>query len=134
MARQAARAAGVPGDEDSMLAMEADTAAYFGNLGKARELTRRAAESAELAAKKETAARYYAVSALREALFGDAAEARQQATVAKRRSTGRDLDYGGALALAYAEDANRERDLASDLGKTFAHAPTLQFNHLPALP
>src|SRR6266436_6232789 len=129
MARQAARAAGVPGDEDSMLAMEADTAAYFGNLGKARELTRRAAESAELAAKKETAASYYAVSALREALFGDAAEARQQATVAKRRSTGRDLDYGVALALAYAEDANRARALADDLGKRFPHDTTLRFNY-----
>ncbi len=133
MARQAARAAGVPGDEDSMLAMEADTAAYFGNLGKARELTRRAAESAELAAKKETAASYYAVSALREALFGDAAEARQQATVAKRRSTGRDLDYGVALALAYAEDANRARALADDLGKRFPHDTTLHFNYLPTL-
>jgi DNA-binding winged helix-turn-helix (wHTH) protein/tetratricopeptide (TPR) repeat protein len=133
MARQAARAVGVPGDEDSMLAMEADTAAYFGNLGKARELTRRAAESAELAAEKETAAGYYAVSALREALFGDAAEARRQATVAKRRWAGRDLDYGVALALAYAEDANRARALADDLGERFPQDTTLQFNYLPTL-
>lgn len=133
MARQAARAAGVSGDEDSMLVMEADTATYFGHLGKARELTRRAAESAELAAEKETAAGYYAVSALREALFDDAAEARKQATVAKRLSTGRDLDYGVALALAYAEDANRARALADDLGKRFPHDTTLQFNYLPTL-
>ena len=133
MARQAARAAGVTGDEDSMLAMEADTAAYFGNLGKARELTRRAAESAELAAGKETAAGYYAVSALREALFGNAAEARQQATAAKRRSTGRDLDYGVALALAYAGEANRARALADDLGRRFPEDTTLQFNYLPTL-
>jgi eukaryotic-like serine/threonine-protein kinase len=55
MTRQAARAVGVPVDEDWMLANEADTAAYFGHLEKARELTRRAAESAELAAEKETA-------------------------------------------------------------------------------
>jgi DNA-binding winged helix-turn-helix (wHTH) protein len=133
MARQAARAAGVPGDEDSMLATEADTAAYFGHLGKARELTRRAAESAELAAEKETAAGYYAVSALREALFGDAAEARQQATLAKKHSPGRDLDYGVALALAYAEDANRARELADDLGKRFPQDTSLQFNYLPTL-
>src|SRR5256884_9948485 len=94
MARQAARAVGVPGDEDYMLSAEADTAAYFGHLGKARELTRRAAESAELAAEKETAATYYATSALREALFGNVDRARQQATLAKGRASGRDVDYG----------------------------------------
>jgi DNA-binding winged helix-turn-helix (wHTH) protein len=133
MVRQVARATGAAGQEDLLLAMEADTSAYFGNLGKARELTRRAAESAELAAEKETAAGYYAVSALREALFGDGAEARQQATVAKRRSTGRDLDYGVALALAYAGDANRARALADDLGKRFPEDTGLQFNYLPTL-
>jgi DNA-binding winged helix-turn-helix (wHTH) protein len=133
MVRQVARATGAAGQEDLLLAMEADTSAYFANLGKARELTRRAAESAELAAEKETAAGYYAVSALREALFGDAAEARQQATVAKRRSTGRDLDYGVALALAYAGDANRARTLADDLGKRFPEDTGLQFNYLPTL-
>jgi eukaryotic-like serine/threonine-protein kinase len=133
MVRQVARATGASGQEDLLLAMEADTSAYFGNLGKARELTRRAAESAELAAEKETAAGYYAVSALREALFGDAAEARQQVIVAKRRSTGRDLDYGVALALAYAGDANRARTLADDLGKRFPEDTGLQFNYLPTL-
>jgi tetratricopeptide (TPR) repeat protein len=133
MARQAARAAGVPGDEDSMLAMEADTAAYFGHLAKARELSRRAADSAKLAAEKETAAGYYAVSALREALFGDAAEARQQATVAKRSSRGRDLDYGVALALAYTEETNRAQALADDLGKRFPEDTLMQFNYLPTL-
>src|SRR5438132_9939536 len=72
----------------------------------------------ELAAEKETAAGYYAISASREALFGDAAEARQQASVAKRGSTGRDLDYGVALALAYAGDATRAQTLADDLDKS----------------
>jgi hypothetical protein len=57
-ARQVARAKGVPGHEDLLLALEADTAAYFGHLGKAREFSRRAADSAELAGQKETAAGY----------------------------------------------------------------------------
>jgi hypothetical protein len=115
MARQVSRATGAPGVEDLLLAMDADTAAYFGHLGKARELSRRAADSARLAAEKETAAGYYAVSALREALFGDATEARQRATVAKRSSTGRDLDYGVALALAYAGDATSNPQQALDI-------------------
>ena len=112
---------------------EADTAAYYGHLGKARELTRRAAESAELAAEKETAATYYATSALREALFGNVERARQQATLAKRRASGRDVDYGLALTLAYTGDANRARALADDLGKRFPEDTLLQLNYLPAL-
>ena len=133
MARQAARAVGVPLYEDDMLVMEADTAAYFGHLEKARELTRRAAESAELAAEKETAATYYATSALREALFGNLDRARQQVTLAKGRASGRDVDYGVALALAYAGDANRVRVLADGLGRRFPEDTTLQFNCLPTL-
>src|SRR5260370_965167 len=117
MARQAARAVGVPGDEDSMLAMEADTAAYFGHLVKSRELTRRAAESAELPAEKETAGTYYATSALRAALFGNVDRARQQATLAKGRASGRDVDYGLALALSFSGDSNPARGLACRLGR-----------------
>src|SRR6267143_1841426 len=133
MARQVSRATGAPGVEDLLFAMDADTAAYFGHLGKARELSRRAADSAQLAAEKETAAGYYAVSALREALFGDATEARQRATVAKRSSTGRDLDYGVALALAYAGDATRGQALTDDLAKRFPEDTAVQLNYLPTL-
>jgi len=133
MARQVGRGAGAPGVEDLLLAADADTAAYFGHLGKARELSRRAADSAESAAEKETAAGYYAVAALREALFGDTGEARQQVMVERKRSTGRDLDYGAALALAYAGDATRGRALADDLDKRFPEDTLVQFNYLPVL-
>jgi eukaryotic-like serine/threonine-protein kinase len=133
MARQVDRATGGPGVEDMLLASDADTSAYFGHLRKSRELSRRAADSALLAAEKETAAGYYAISALREALFGDAVEARQQASVAKSRSAGRDLDYGAALALAYASDATRAQALADDLDKSSPEDTLLQPNYLPAL-
>ena len=134
MARQVTTAAGKPGDEGLLFALEADTAAYFGHLGKAREFSRRAADAAELAGEKETAATYYAVSALREALFGNAADARRLATVAMGRSTsGRDLDYGVALALAYAGGEGRTQVLANDLGKRFSEDTVVQFNYLPTL-
>src|SRR5260370_18216592 len=97
MARQVARAAGKAGDQDLLLALEADTVAYFGHLGKAREFSRRAADSAEREGEKETAAGYYAVSALREALFGDPAKTRQQAASAQGRPTGRACAYPIAL-------------------------------------
>jgi DNA-binding winged helix-turn-helix (wHTH) protein len=133
MARQAASAAGNAADEELLLALEADTAAYFGHLVKAREFSRQAEDSAERAGEKERAAGYCAAGALREALFGNDAEARQRATVAKRRSAGRDLDYAVALALAYAEGAGQAQALADDLGKTFPEDTVVQFNYLPTL-
>jgi eukaryotic-like serine/threonine-protein kinase len=133
MTQQVASAAGTAGDADLLLALEADTAAYFGSLGKAREFSRQAANSAERAGEKETAAGYYAVSALREALFGEADKARQQVTLAKGRSTGRDIDYGLALALAYAGDDARAQALADDLDKKFPEDTIVQFNYVPTL-
>jgi DNA-binding winged helix-turn-helix (wHTH) protein/tetratricopeptide (TPR) repeat protein len=133
MARQVAIAAGKPEDQDLLFALETDTAAYFGHLEKAHESSRRAADSAERAGKKEMAATYQAVRALREALFGNAAKARLHAPVAKGRSAGRDVDYGVALALAYAGDASRAQALTDDLGKRFPEDSAVQFNYLPTL-
>ena len=56
--------------------------------------------SAERAEEKETAGGYQAEAALREAFFGNAADARLQAAAALALSTGKDLQYGAALALA----------------------------------
>ena len=133
MLREVARVNGVPGEEDLVLALEADTAAYFGHLERARELSRRAADFARLSAGKETAASYHAVSALREALFGNGAKARQQAVLANGGSTGRDAEYGLALALAYAAKDSQTRALADDLGKRFPEDTIVQFNYLPTL-
>ncbi len=133
MAQQVAGSAGKPGEEDLLLALEADTAAYFGHLRKAQEFSRRAADFAERAGEKETAAGYYAVSALREALFGDAHMARQQAAAVRQRSTGRDVDYGLALASAYAGDTRSAQAIAQDLGKTFPEDTVIQFNYLPTV-
>jgi hypothetical protein len=133
MAQQVASAAGTTGDADLLFALEADTAAYFGSLGKAREFSRQAANSAERAGEKETATGYYAVAALREALFGEADKARQKVTLAKGRSTGRDIDYGVALALAYAGDDGRAQALADDLDRKFPEDTIVQLNYLPTL-
>jgi serine/threonine protein kinase/predicted Zn-dependent protease len=133
MAKQVAWSVGKPGVEDVLLLFEADTAAYAGRLGKARELSGRAAASAERAEEKETAAGYQADAALREAFFGNAADARLQAAAALALSTGKDLQYGAALALAFAGDVGRAQALADDLGKRFPEATIVQFNYLPTL-
>jgi eukaryotic-like serine/threonine-protein kinase len=133
MTRQTASAASKRGEEDLILALEADTAAYFGHVESARELSRRAAESAQRAGEQETAAGYYAVSALREALFGDANRARQQAMIAVRHPGGRDTAYGVALAFAFAGDTNRAQQFADDLGTRFPEDTIMRFNYLPSL-
>ena len=133
MAQQVAWSAGKPGVEDELLDLEADTAAYSGRLKEAREFSRRAMDSAERAEEKETAAMYSALSGLREALFGNADEARRRATLALGRSAGRDVQYGAALALAYAGDDKRAQALADDLGKRFPEDTIVQFNYLPTL-
>ena len=70
MAQQAAAAVGTPGVEDQMFFVESETAADHGQFGQARELTRRAADSARRAQENETAAEYQGHNSLREALVG----------------------------------------------------------------
>jgi tRNA A-37 threonylcarbamoyl transferase component Bud32/Flp pilus assembly protein TadD len=133
MAQQVAWSAGKPGAEDELLGLEAETAAYSGQLREAREFSRRATDSAELAGEKEVAALYSALSGLREALFGNTDEARRSATLAIQRSAGHDVRYGAALALAYAGREGQAQALADDLGKTFSEDTLVQFNYLPTL-
>ncbi len=133
MARQVAESAGQPGAEDVLLSQEADTAAYSGRLGEARQFSLRAMSSAELARENEAAALYLALSALREALFGNPEEARRRSALAAEHSTGRDVQYGTALALAYAGDDRRAQALTADLDKRFSEDTIVQFNYLPTL-
>ncbi|MFZ3333494.1 MAG: tetratricopeptide repeat protein, partial [Candidatus Acidiferrales bacterium] len=133
MARQVASSAGTPGVEDWLLGLEADTAAYSGRLRAAREFSRQAMDSAERAGEEEAAATYSALSALREALFGNADEARRRANLAMRHPAGHDLQYASALAWAYAGDDERAQKVTDDLGQRFPEATIVQFNYLPTL-
>ncbi len=133
MAQQVAASAGKPGLEATLLANEADTAAYSGGLRAAREFSRQAVDSAERAGDKEAAATYSALSALREALLGNADEARRRATLAMKHPAGHDLQYASALAWAYAGDDERARKLTDDLDQRFPEATIVQFNYLPTL-
>ena len=66
MERFASAAMGKRGAEDDLLAEQADTQAWYGKMKDARELTRRAMDSAERNDARETAAFYQAESALHE--------------------------------------------------------------------
>jgi eukaryotic-like serine/threonine-protein kinase len=133
MTQQATWAAGKPGVEDLALGAEADTAAYGGELRKAREFSRQAAASAEHTEEKETAAAYEAQAGLREALFGNSAAAQERASAALRLSNGRDVQFLAALALAVAGEATRAQALANDFSKRFPQDTIVQVLYLPSI-
>ena len=133
MAEQVAWSTGKPGIEEVLLSYEADTAAYSGLLGRARDFSRRAVASSERSQEKETAAGYEAAAALRESLFGNATEARQRAAAALSLSVGREVQFGAALALTLAADAPGAQALADDLSKRFPEDTLVQFNYLPTI-
>jgi eukaryotic-like serine/threonine-protein kinase len=133
MGREVAWAAGKPGVEDVMIADEANTAAYHGQLSKARELSRRAIESAERADVKETAAGYEADAALREALFGNAGRVGKWAAAAVAGSADRIVQFVAILALAIEGDTARAQALATDLEKRFPRDTIVKFSYLPTI-
>jgi eukaryotic-like serine/threonine-protein kinase len=133
MAQQIVKTADLPGVEDGLLNLEADTAAYSGRLRDARELSRRAMDSAERAGKRDPPVMYTATSGLREAWFGNKDEARRSVTLVLRHSPSRDVMYFAALALAYSREDVRAQALADDLGKRFPEDTLVQFNYLPTL-
>src|SRR6266850_2079518 len=131
MARQVIAAAGKTGEEDLLLALEADTAAYFGHLGRARQLSRQASNSAKRAGEKEASAVYEAMAGLREGLFGNAIQAGQRTALTKERSSGPDKYYAVLLALAYTGDDSQ--GLADNFNESFPENTAVQFNYLPTL-
>src|SRR5581483_4225887 len=133
MARQVAAAADKPGIEDLVLALDADTAAYFGKLEIARLLSSRAAESAQRAGQKESSAQYHAASAIREGLFRNPGRARQEAIIARKYSGGRDLDYGIALASTYSGDLKQADAFARQMASKYVQDTIVQCNYLPTL-
>ena len=76
MAEQQQWFAGKPEAENSGLSLASDTEAFAGHLGKARELTKRPVDSAVRVDSKETGAIFQDNAALREAAYGNPAEAR----------------------------------------------------------
>ncbi len=131
MQQQAAAAMGTPGVEDQMFFLESETAAHGGQFGKARDLTRRAAESARRAQEKETAAEYQGHNSLREALVGMTDFAKEDAQSALAEIRGKHGEGYSAIAFALAGDlANANRSI-DDLTKRFPQDTVVQTQYLP---
>ncbi len=133
MKQQVDWAMGKPGTEDILLGAQADTQAWYGELQNARELTRRAMDSAEHNDAKETAAAYQAESALREVEAGNKERARAEANAALKLAPNRDVKTEAALALARSGDTARAERLAAELDKTYPLDTVVQTFWLPTI-
>ena len=134
MAEQAAWFENRPELQHEILGMQADTEAYAGHLAKAREITRRAVESALRADNKESAAFWQLTGALREALFGHLEEAKQGATAALALvPDSRDAQQLAAVVLARAGDTARVRNLSAALAKRYPLHSLVQSYWLPTI-
>ena len=118
MERQVQWAAGRPGEEDQMLNIHADTQAYYGRLEKARDLARRASDSAVRSDAKETGAQWLAFQALREAELGNVTAARQAVARALALAPGRYVKVLAALALARTGETSQSRTILEALQKS----------------
>jgi len=126
-------AMGKPGVEDVLLSKEADSEAYFGRLGKARELSQLAMESAARTEAHERAALIQAVAAFHEAEFGNMEAARHLAHAALEQVGGRDVRAWAALALARVGDLSDSRKLTDQLETGFPSATLIQNYWLPVI-
>jgi eukaryotic-like serine/threonine-protein kinase len=123
-----------PSLEHAALSFASDSEAYAGHLNKARELTRRSRDSAIRTDSKENGAIRLENAALREAAFGNAAEAKQAAARGVKlypESPG--VDVEAALAYAMAGEMARAESLAQDLSRRYPLDTQMQSLWLPAI-
>jgi eukaryotic-like serine/threonine-protein kinase len=133
MEREAAGAMGIRGVEDQMLFLESETATYHGEFDKSRELVRSAADTAQRANEKETAAEYRSHAAIREALAGNPTLAKQEAQAALWLANSRQAEAFSAIAFGLAGDAVRATQLAGELGNRFPGDTIVQSVYLPMI-
>jgi eukaryotic-like serine/threonine-protein kinase len=133
MEREAAQALGNPALEDLMSDSEGSVWAYFGYLEEGRKMSQRAAELAQQADHRETAALYETEAALREAFFGNALPARQRAMAALGLSKSRDVEYAVACSLALSGESSQSQTLTDDLSRRFPEDTVVRFAYMPTL-
>jgi tetratricopeptide (TPR) repeat protein len=116
------------------LSLDADTEAYSGHLLKARELTRRAVQSAVRADSKENAAIWLENAALRDAAFGNFAAARRYSIAALSLApASQGVQLEAALALAMTGDTARAQSLVRQLDTRFPVDTQVQSLWLPTI-
>ncbi|HKI24683.1 MAG TPA: protein kinase [Candidatus Sulfotelmatobacter sp.] len=121
-------------EENFGLAFGSDTEAYHGRLDSARELVKRAVESAIHADSKENAGIWLENMALYEASIGNREEARQNAAEGLKLAPGsQGVTSEAALALAMAGETAWAESLAKELNSQHPLDTQIQSLWLPAI-
>ena len=115
--RELARNVSAPGGDSGLFSPQSDTEAFSGHLGKARDFSRRAVECSRRLGEKEAAAVWEMNAALREAEFGNAAQARTHTASALALAPTSDIQLLAALALARTGESDRARTMANEVEK-----------------
>jgi hypothetical protein len=133
MTEQAAWANGKQGFEHWMRSAESDSAAYVGQLKKARELSRQAVTLAERDNQKDMAAAWQADAAIRESLFGYSEQAKTSSLAAASSGIAKEVQAAAALSFASAHDTNRASTVADSLAKRFPEDTLVNRVYLPMI-
>jgi len=133
MARAVTSAQSDSDAEDWIFHHQSFVFAYAGRLREAQKMSLQASELAQQAGHPERAALFETGSALREALFGNPAAAKQRAAAALEQAKDREVEYGNALALALAGSSSMAQTMADDLEKNFPEDTSVKFSYLPVL-
>jgi DNA-binding winged helix-turn-helix (wHTH) protein len=133
MKRQVEWSVGKRGAEDILLSAQSDTYAFYGQLGKARNLSRQAVDSALRSDLEETAALWMLNAALREAEFGNLEHARQLVKAGLAISSTRDVQTLAALSLACAGEIALAQEISKDLEKQHPLNTFINYYWLPTI-
>jgi DNA-binding winged helix-turn-helix (wHTH) protein/tetratricopeptide (TPR) repeat protein len=133
MAQTVSAAIGKPGSEDLLLNAQANTEAWYGRLKDARELTRRAINSAQQNNAQETGADYQARTALHEVESGLREQARSEAYAAIKLAPNAGVMALSAVALAMTGDTAAAEKLAAELDRNYPLDTLVQGYRLPAI-
>jgi DNA-binding winged helix-turn-helix (wHTH) protein/tetratricopeptide (TPR) repeat protein len=133
MQRQIKLVRDMPGAEDWLFSEQSDTAAYFGQLAEAGDLSRQAVQSAQRNDLKEVSAIWQMNMAIREAEFGNVQKARSAVELGLGLASTKDSQAIAALVLARIGDASRALAFADVLQKQFPQNAELNNYWLPSI-
>jgi tetratricopeptide (TPR) repeat protein len=126
-------AQGNPDAMDWMADAQAFSFAHAGRLKEARVLSHQATELAKQQGDRERAAQFTIKSALWEAFFGNAQEAKQAVASALALANNRELEYAAAIVAGHAGDSKQAQALADRLETEFPEDTSVRFSYLPVI-
>ena len=126
-------AQGNPDAMDWMADAQAFSFAQAGRLEEARVLSHQATQLAQQQGDRERAAQFTIKSALWEAFFGNAREAKQAMSSALALANNRELEYGAAIVAGLAGDSKQAQALADHLETEFPEDTSVRFSYLPVI-